>query len=143
MKSVVMAIAIGSVWLAMAAGSNSRSWTLDGTFAETNGGCPFAPDREVAPSFVQEDSRMALRLKGDTLTANGEAVFDLLPEWVHAQTRCFDVTPKDEADTVYRVPLNWKGKLKQLRIDFAAGGRPVTGTCRIDYIGLASSGKDR
>ena len=74
MKSVVMAIAIGGVWLAMATGSNSRSWTLDGTFAEVNGGCPFAPAREIAPSFVQEDGRKALRLKGDMLTANGEAI---------------------------------------------------------------------
>ena len=79
MKALTLALTLGSVWLAMAAGSNRRSWTLNGTFAEANGGCPFASDREIAPSFVQDDGRTVVHLKGDMLTANGESVFDLLP----------------------------------------------------------------
>ena len=95
-------------------------------------------------SSEQADT-LVIRLQNHTDSTRMRVAFTTAaaPEWADAQTRCFDVTPKDEADTVYRVPLNWKGKIKQLRIDFAASGRPVTGTCRIDYIGLASSGRER
>ena len=118
MKALTLVLALGGVGLAMAAGSNSRSWTLDGTFAEANGGCPFAPDREIAPSFVQEDGRAAVCLKGDTLTANGEAVFDLLPGLaIRARIKFTDRTIIDLRGPIFGKGLPGQAGAYFLRVD--------------------------
>ena len=118
MKIGAMAIAIGSVMLSAAGTPDSRVWPLDGTFAEANGGCPFAPDRETAPSFVQEDGHTALRLKGDMLTANGEAVFDLLPGLaIRARVKFTDRTIIDLRGPIFGKGLPSQAGAYFLRVD--------------------------
>lgn len=57
--------------------------------------------------------------------------------WDDRKGRDFDVTPNDNAPREYVVDLSrvpeWKGRLKQLRLDIATG-EPLTGTCRFDSI---------
>ena len=118
MKIGAMAIVIGSAMLSAAGTPDSRVWPLDGTFAEANGGCPFAPDRETAPSFVQDDGRTALRLKGDMLTANGEAVFDLLPGLaIRARVKFTDRTIIDLRGSIFGKGLPSQAGAYFLRVD--------------------------
>jgi hypothetical protein len=60
--------------------------------------------------------------------------------WDDAKSLAFDVTPNDNANRTYSVDLStvpaWKGKLRQLRLDLATG-KPLTGTCRFDYVWIA------
>lgn len=62
------------------------------------------------------------------------------PGWTDAKSVCFDVRPPDDDDTLYtlRFGLGPQDRLKRFRIDFSADGKPVTGTCRIDYIRLSN-----
>ncbi len=46
----------------------------------------------------------------------------------------FAVKPHDNEDTVYTVPLGSPINAKRFRLDFSAQSKPITGTCRIDYI---------
>ncbi|MCQ2390372.1 MAG: right-handed parallel beta-helix repeat-containing protein, partial [Kiritimatiellae bacterium] len=55
------------------------------------------------------------------------------------QTRDFAVEPQAVEDRIYRVPLAADGKLQRLRLDFSVANRPVTGTCRIDYIWIGEA----
>ena len=59
--------------------------------------------------------------------------------WDDAKSRDFDVVPNDEAPREYVVDMSsvpdWRGTLKQLRLDLATGEN-LTGTCRFDYIAI-------
>jgi hypothetical protein len=59
------------------------------------------------------------------------------PDWREANGKSFAVVANDNAPRQYVVDMadvpGWQGTLKQLRFDFATG-KPLTGTCRIDYI---------
>ena len=64
------------------------------------------------------------------------------PDWNEANGQFFEVTPNDNGPREYAADMSkapgWKGKLKQLRFDFATGAA-LTGTCRIDYVRIDSS----
>jgi hypothetical protein len=66
------------------------------------------------------------------------------PAWSDAKSRDFTVVANDNDSRVYSLDLSaapaWKGRLRQLRLDLATG-KPLTGTCRIDYIWLSSSAR--
>ncbi len=66
------------------------------------------------------------------------------PDWDGANSQIFDVTPNDNGPREYAVDMSqvpgWNGTLKQLRFDLATGSA-LTGTCRIDYIWIDSSGR--
>jgi hypothetical protein len=61
--------------------------------------------------------------------------------WDDAKSRTFPVVAHDNASRTYTLDLSaipaWKGRLRQLRLDLASG-RPLTGTCRFDYIWVCS-----
>ena len=84
---------------------------------------------------------LVLRLQNHTDAARMRVTFitEASSDWTQAACCDFAVTPHDKADTVYRVPLAWKDRLRQLRLDFSAGSTPVTGTCRVDYICLENT----
>ena len=62
------------------------------------------------------------------------------PRWDDAKSVCFDVRPSDDDDTIYtlRLGLGEKDRLKRFCIEFSADDKPVTDTCRIDYIRLTN-----
>jgi hypothetical protein len=60
------------------------------------------------------------------------------PDFKDAKTSTFDVIPNDLNDTLYHIPLQAKSPIKQMRLDFSGDGKPITGTCRIDYIWLGN-----
>ncbi len=57
--------------------------------------------------------------------------------WNDAKSRTFTVVPNDTGARTYSLNMAsveaWKGRLRQLRLDLATG-RPLTGTCRFDYV---------
>ena len=59
--------------------------------------------------------------------------------WDDAKSMLLPVVANDNFPRTYEFDLSavktWKGRLKQLRLDFSTG-EPVTGTCRFDYIWL-------
>ena len=63
------------------------------------------------------------------------------PEWDENHGLFFAVKANDNVESLYTVDMRsvtgWKGKLKQLRLDFS-DGTPVTGTCRIDYVWIGN-----
>lgn len=64
-------------------------------------------------------------------------------QWDEAKSCTFEVVPDDNVVREYVVDMSavagWTGSLRQLRFDLAAEGKPVTGTCRIDYIRIDNS----
>jgi hypothetical protein len=64
------------------------------------------------------------------------------PVWDDAKSRTFSVVANDNDSRSYFVDLSavaaWKGRLRQLRLDLATG-KPLTGTCRFDYIWISST----
>ena len=64
------------------------------------------------------------------------------PQWDDAKSRTFTVVSNDNESRTYTVDLSsvpaWKGRLRQLRLDLATG-KPLTGTCRVDYIWVDSA----
>ena len=64
------------------------------------------------------------------------------PVWNDAKSRAFTVVANDNDSRSYSVDLSaidaWQGKLRQLRLDLATG-KPLTGTCRFDYIWICSA----
>jgi len=60
--------------------------------------------------------------------------------WDLVKSRTFRVVPKDDGPRTYTVPMagvpGWTGRLRQFRIDLATG-KPLTGTCRFDYIWIS------
>ena len=60
------------------------------------------------------------------------------PNWNQAKSKSFAVVANDNGPREYTVDMSsvadWKGSLKQLRLDLTADGKANTGTCRIDYI---------
>ena len=89
---------------------------------------------------------VAIRFQNHTPAARMRLRFTTedMPTWEANLGRTFDVTPNDTESRVYVLDLRgtpgWKGRLKQLRLDFAVGA-PVTGTCRIDYIWIGAKTK--
>ncbi len=66
------------------------------------------------------------------------------PNWDNAKSLAFPVVANDNQSRVYTlspaaVP-GWKGRLRQLRLDLATG-KPLSGTCRFDYIWIVSLGR--
>ncbi len=61
--------------------------------------------------------------------------------WDDAKSRSFAVVANDNEPRTYTVDLSrnpaWQGRLRQLRLDLATG-KPLTGTCRFDYIWITS-----
>ena len=61
--------------------------------------------------------------------------------WDDANSKSFDVIANDNGPREYAVDMStvpgWTGRLKQLRLGLATG-KPLTGTCRIDYIRIDS-----
>ena len=64
------------------------------------------------------------------------------PVWDDAKSRAFTVVANDNDSRTYSLDLSavpaWKGRLRQLRLDLATG-KPLTGTCRFDYIWVCSA----
>ncbi len=64
------------------------------------------------------------------------------PVWNDAKSRAFAVVANDNESRTYSLDLSavptWKGRLRQLRLDLATG-KPLTGTCRFDYIWIGST----
>lgn len=62
--------------------------------------------------------------------------------WDDAKSRPFAVVANDTDSRTYTLDLSgipaWKGRLRQLRLDLATG-KPLTGTCRFDYIWIGSA----
>lgn len=96
---------------------------------------PDGLDLPVAP-----DTCVVLRLQNHTPAAAMRLSFTTTerPLFTEADTRVFPVNPNDVSDTVYVVPLKTTGTLQQLRLDFSADGRPVTGTVRLDYVWIGT-----
>jgi hypothetical protein len=92
-------------------------------------GVELASNRCVAIRFMNSTPMTQMRLRFSTEDA---------PEWSDAASQLFEVLPKDTETSLYKIDLSqnpaWRGRLKQLRLDFSPDGRPVTGSCRIDYI---------
>lgn len=63
------------------------------------------------------------------------------PSWSAGLGQSFDVVANDPGQRLYTVDMRaaagWSGRLKQLQLDFS-DGRPVTGTCRIDYLWIGA-----
>jgi hypothetical protein len=68
------------------------------------------------------------------------------PAWNDAKSRAFSVVANDNEDRTYSLDLSaipaCKGRLRQLRLDLATG-KPLTGTCRFDYIWVCSPASQR
>ena len=64
------------------------------------------------------------------------------PVWNDAKSRAFPVVANDNDSRTYSLDLSaidaWQGRLRQLRLDLATG-KPLTGTCRFDYIWVCSA----
>ncbi len=64
---------------------------------------------------------------------------DADPEWNDAKSLTFATIGNDIDGRVYTLDLStvpdWKGRLRQIRLDLS-DGKPLTGTCRFDYIWL-------
>jgi hypothetical protein len=64
------------------------------------------------------------------------------PTWDDAKSRAFTVVGNDNESRTYTLDLSavpgWKGRLRQLRLDLATG-KPLTGTCRFDYIWVGAT----
>ena len=62
--------------------------------------------------------------------------------WDDAKSRSFTVVANDNGSRTDSLDMSavaaWKGRLRQLRLDLAAG-KPLTGTCRIDYLWIISA----
>jgi len=96
-------------------------------------------DRDVGVQFAPATCN-ALRVKMQNHTDSARMRLSWQtsqdPTWSPAKSVAFAVTPQDADDAVYTVPLPAAGSIKRLRLSFSADGKPVTGTCRIDYIWL-------
>jgi hypothetical protein len=61
--------------------------------------------------------------------------------WDDAKSQSFAVVADDNDPRTYTIGLSslpaWQGRLRQLRLDLATG-KPLTGTCRFDYIWIIS-----
>jgi hypothetical protein len=61
--------------------------------------------------------------------------------WDDAKSRAFEVVANDNGCRTYSLDMSavpaCKGRLRQLRLDLATG-KPLTGTCRFDYLWIAS-----
>jgi hypothetical protein len=64
------------------------------------------------------------------------------PVWNDAKRRALTVVANDNDCRTYSLDLStvpaWKGRLRQLRLDLATG-KPLTGTCRFDYLWICSA----
>lgn len=62
--------------------------------------------------------------------------------WDDAKSRSFTVVANDNDSRTYALPMSgvpgWNGRLRQLRLDLAPG-KPLTGTCRIDYVWIGTT----
>ncbi|MBP5321831.1 MAG: right-handed parallel beta-helix repeat-containing protein [Kiritimatiellae bacterium] len=108
---------------------------------DTAEACLITPD-EMNVGVICDGSRAnTLRIKMQNHTTSRRMrlwwqASDLSPAWNEKQSLPFEVTPMDDDDAVYTVPLPAIGNIKQLKLAFSADGERVTGTCRIDYIWL-------
>ncbi len=63
-------------------------------------------------------------------------------EWNDTNCKSFDVIANDNQPRMYTLDMSdvigWKDDLRQLRLDLAME-KPITGTCRIDYIWIGSA----
>ena len=86
----------------------------------------------VAIRFQNHTPATRMRLRFTTKNA---------PTWEANLGQAFAVMPNDTESRLYTLDLRstagWRGKLKQLRLDFADGA-PLTGTCRIDYLWIGN-----
>lgn len=93
---------------------------------------------------IQRHKTVRLRLQNHTSATRMTLRFitKASPFWAEANSKSFTVTPNDNELRDYAVDMStlpgWTGKLKQLRLDLT-GGKPATGTCRLDYIRIDDS----
>jgi hypothetical protein len=86
-----------------------------------------------------DHTSIAIRFQNSTPATSMRFAFttDTETAWSDANSKSFQVVPNDNGPRTYVVDMStvpaWRGKLKQLRLDIGTG-KPVTGTCRIDYI---------
>ena len=94
----------------------------------------YSPDGLDLP--VRKNTCVVLKFQNHTDARRMRLAFTTTrePHFSEAKSRVFAVTPNDENDTVYVVPLKMTDTLQQLRLDFSADGEPVTGTVRLDYV---------
>jgi len=83
-------------------------------------------------------NRVRLRMQNRTPAAKMRLFYVTTEDavWDERKSVEFAVKPQDHDDTVYEIPFAFKGRLARLRLAFANGGEPVTGTLRIDYLWL-------
>lgn len=88
-----------------------------------------AVNRCVGIRFMNSTPATRMRLRFTT---------DASLEWSDQASQVFEVVPSDTETRLYTIDLTqnaaWRGRLKQLRLDFSADGTPVTGSCRVDYL---------
>jgi hypothetical protein len=89
------------------------------------------------------DNIVSLRFQNHTPATTMRLRFTTEAEsnWDDGKSVVFPVTANDNGFSTYtldaaKIP-NWKGRLKQLRLEMAAG-QPLTGTVRIDYIWIGN-----
>ncbi len=88
---------------------------------------------------LDDNGLMAIRLQNHTPVTRMRLRFTTkdAPTWEANLGQAFAVTPNDTETRLCTIDMRgvsgWKGRLKQLRLDFA-DGTPLTGTCRIDYL---------
>jgi hypothetical protein len=99
-----------------------------------------APDRLAVDLTTQEI--ITLRFQNHTPATGMRLRFTTEADtvWDEAKSRTFTVAANDNHCRTYTLDMSavpaWKGRLKQLRLDLAAG-EPLTGTCRFDFIWIA------
>ena len=88
---------------------------------------------------------VTIRFQNHTLATRMRLRFttDADTNWDDAKSRSFTVVDEDNGCRTYSVDMSavkaWKGRLKQLRLELATG-KPVTGTCRFDYVWITRPG---
>ena len=96
-------------------------------------GIELAGKQAITIRFQNHTPAMEMRLKFTTETD---------PVWDDAKSLVFTVVANDNDCRTYSLDLSavsaWKGRLRQLRLDLATG-KPLTGTCRLDYLWIGSA----
>lgn len=95
-------------------------------------GIDLAGQKKLTIRFQNHTPATQMRLR---FTTEADSV------WDDAKSQTFAVVANDIGSRTYSLDLSaatgWKGRLRQLRLDLATG-KPLTGTCRFDYLWIGS-----